>query len=142
MPSAAQRRSVLQRQQETTERSASARDFISGYTVLHWLAKNGQDETLFKLLSYAQTLDLHVNVNVRGSGGLTPLHLASMHGQYMVIKLLVGAFGANVDTMDYNGKRAPNLYGIWIKLIKTKILRKLRHICRAGPYSSKQRAES
>lgn len=82
------------------------RDFISGYTVLHWLAKRGQDECLLKLLSYAQTQDLHVNVNVRGSGGLTPLHLASMTGQYMVIKLLVGAFGANVDAMDYNGKRA------------------------------------
>lgn len=82
------------------------KDFISGYTVLHWLAKRGQDETLLKLLTYAQTADIPVNVNVRGSGGLTPLHLASMHGQYMVIKLLVGVFGANVDAMDYNGKRA------------------------------------
>ncbi|XP_020779092.1 ankyrin repeat domain-containing protein SOWAHC [Boleophthalmus pectinirostris] len=82
------------------------KDFISGYTVLHWLAKNGQDETLLQLLSYTQNLGLNVNVNVRGSGGLTPLHLASMHGRYMVIKLLVGAFSANVDAMDYNGKRA------------------------------------
>lgn len=82
------------------------RDCISGYTVLHWLAKKGHDENLLKLLSYAQSLDLKVNVNVRGSGGLTPLHLASMHGHYMVIKLLVGAFGANVDAMDYSGKRA------------------------------------
>lgn len=82
------------------------KDFISGYTVLHWLAKRGQDDTLLKLLHYAQTSDIPVNVNARGSGGLTPLHLASMHGQYMVIKLLVGAFGANVDVMDYNGKRA------------------------------------
>lgn len=82
------------------------RDFISGYTVLHWLAKRGQDETLLKLLSFAQKVNVQVNVNVRGSGGLTPLHLASMHGHYMVIKLLVGAFGANVDAMDYNGKRA------------------------------------
>lgn len=82
------------------------RDFISGYSVLHWLAKKGRDETLLKLLSYAQSLDLRVNVNIRGSGGLTPLHLASMHSHYMVVKLLVGAFGANVDAMDYNGKRA------------------------------------
>lgn len=82
------------------------KDFISGYTVLHWLAKKGRDESLLKLLSYAQTLHLDVNVNVRGSGGFTPLHLASMHGHYMVIKLLVGAFGANVDAMDYSGKRA------------------------------------
>lgn len=82
------------------------RDFISGYSVLHWLAKRGQDETLIKLLRYAEGAKIPVNVNLRGSGGLTPLHVASMHGQYMVIKLLVGAFGANVDAMDYNGKRA------------------------------------
>lgn len=82
------------------------KDFISGYSVLHWLAKRGQDETLFKLLRHAERAGIPVNVNVRGSGGLTPLHVASMHRQYMVIKLLVGAFGANVDAMDYNGKRA------------------------------------
>ncbi|XP_034739522.1 ankyrin repeat domain-containing protein SOWAHD [Etheostoma cragini] len=82
------------------------KDFISGYSVLHWLAKRGQDETLLKLLRYAESAGIPVNVDVRGSGGLTPLHVASMHRQYMVIKLLVGAFSANVDAMDYNGKRA------------------------------------
>lgn len=82
------------------------KDFISGYSVLHWLAKRGQDETLLKLLRYAESVGIPVNVNVRGSGGLTPLHVASMHRQYTVIKVLVGAFGANVDAMDYNGKRA------------------------------------
>ncbi|XP_074529499.1 uncharacterized protein sowahd [Halichoeres trimaculatus] len=81
------------------------KDFISGYTVLHWLAKRGQDETLIKLLRFAEREGIPVNVNVRGSGGLTPLHVASMHKQYMVIKLLVGAFGANIDAMDYNGRR-------------------------------------
>ncbi|XP_042349932.1 ankyrin repeat domain-containing protein SOWAHD [Plectropomus leopardus] len=81
------------------------KDFISGYSVLHWLAKRGQDETLLKLLRYAESAGIPVNVNVRGSGGLTPLHVASMHRQYMVIKLLVGAFSANVDAMDYNGRR-------------------------------------
>ncbi|XP_026186557.1 ankyrin repeat domain-containing protein SOWAHD [Mastacembelus armatus] len=84
----------------------SRKDFISGYSVLHWLAKKGQDETLVKLLRYAESAGIPVNVNLRGSGGFTPLHVATMHGQYMVIKLLVGAFGANVDAMDYNGKRA------------------------------------
>ncbi|XP_067455810.1 ankyrin repeat domain-containing protein SOWAHD [Thunnus thynnus] len=82
------------------------KDFISGYSVLHWLAKRGQDETLVKLLRYAQNAGIPVNVNVRGSGGFTPLHVACMHSHYMVIKLLVGAFSANVDAMDYNGKRA------------------------------------
>uniref|UniRef100_A0A3P9P8E9 Sosondowah ankyrin repeat domain family member D n=1 Tax=Poecilia reticulata TaxID=8081 RepID=A0A3P9P8E9_POERE len=81
------------------------RDFISGYSVLHWLAKRGQDEILLKLLRFAERAGFAVNVNLRGSGGLTPLHVASMQGQFAVIKLLVGAFGANVDAMDYNGKR-------------------------------------
>ncbi|XP_032410445.1 ankyrin repeat domain-containing protein SOWAHD isoform X2 [Xiphophorus hellerii] len=81
------------------------RDFISGYSVLHWLAKRGQDEILLKLLRFAERAGFAVNVNLRGSGGLTPLHVASMQGQFAVVKLLVGAFGANVDAMDYNGKR-------------------------------------
>ncbi|XP_068596694.1 ankyrin repeat domain-containing protein SOWAHD [Brachionichthys hirsutus] len=82
------------------------KDFISGYSVLHWLAKKGRDETLVKLLRYAERAGIPVNVNARGSGGLTALHVASMHRQYAIVKLLVGAFGADVDVMDYNGKRA------------------------------------
>ncbi|CAN9515164.1 unnamed protein product [Ophioblennius macclurei] len=83
------------------------RDFISGYSVLHWLAKRGQHDTLIKLLRHAENnAGVSVNVNLRGSGGLTPLHVATMHGQYMVVKLLVGAFGADVDAMDYGGRRA------------------------------------
>lgn len=82
------------------------KDFVSGYSVLHWLAKGGQDETLINLLKYAEKMDIPVSVNLKGSGGLTPLHVAALHSQYMVIKILVGAFGANIDAMDYNGKRA------------------------------------
>lgn len=82
------------------------KDFVSGYTALHWLAKKGKHETLLKLLKYAESKGYPVNVNVKGSGGLTPLHVAALHSQYMVIKILVGAFSARVDAMDYNGKRA------------------------------------
>ncbi|XP_051932116.1 ankyrin repeat domain-containing protein SOWAHC [Hippocampus zosterae] len=82
-------------------------DFISGYSVLHWLAKTGRDDTLLKLLHRAEKAGGQpVSVDVRGSGGLTPLHVASMHGHYAVVKLLVGAFGADVDVMDYGGRRA------------------------------------
>lgn len=84
----------------------SRKDFISGYTVLHWLAKRGQDETLLKLVHYAERVGIPVNVNVRGSGGMTPLHVASMQRHYSVVKVLVGAFGASVDVMDYSGRRA------------------------------------
>lgn len=82
------------------------KDFISGYTVLHWLAKRGQDETLLKVVHYAERVGIPVDVNVRGSGGMTPLHVASMQRHYAVIKVLVGAFGASVDAMDFNGRRA------------------------------------
>ncbi|KAM3866999.1 ankyrin repeat domain-containing protein SOWAHD [Diretmus argenteus] len=82
------------------------KDFISGFSVLHWLAKRGQDETLIKLLRHAENKGIPVNVNLKGSGGFTPLHVATMHSQYMVIKLLVGAFGADIDALDYSGKRA------------------------------------
>lgn len=82
------------------------KDFVSGYTALHWLAKKGKHETLLKLLKDSERKGHPVNVNIKGSGGLTPLHVATMHSQYMVIKILVGAFSASVDTMDYSGKRA------------------------------------
>lgn len=82
------------------------KDCVSGYTALHWLAKKGKHETLLKLLKDAEKKGYPVNVNLKGSGGLTPLHVAAMHSQYMVIKILVGAFSASVDAMDYNGKRA------------------------------------
>ncbi|KAI4892859.1 hypothetical protein NFI96_000755 [Prochilodus magdalenae] len=82
------------------------RDFVSGYTALHWLAKNGKHETLIKLLKRAENEGSPVNVNIKGSGGFTPLHVATMHNQYMVVKILVGAFSANIDAMDYSGKRA------------------------------------
>lgn len=82
------------------------KDFISGFTALHWLAKNGKDETLIQLLRHAEKEGLSVNVNLRGSGGLTPLHVAAMHNQYTVVKALVGAFSANIDVLDYSGKRA------------------------------------
>lgn len=84
----------------------SKKDFISGYSVWHWLAKKGEDEIMLKLLSYAEKAGVPADVNVRGSGGLTPLHVASMHRRYAVVKMLVGAFGANVDAMDYSGRRA------------------------------------
>ncbi|XP_063045536.1 ankyrin repeat domain-containing protein SOWAHC [Engraulis encrasicolus] len=82
------------------------KDFVSGYTALHWLAKYGKDETLIKLLKYAEKEGCRVDVNLRGSGGLTPLHVATMHSQFMVVKLLVGAFSAKTDIMDYSGRRA------------------------------------
>ena len=82
------------------------KDFVTGFTVLHWLSKYGKHEALIKLLKHAENKGLAVDVNIKASGGYTPLHVAVMHGQYMVVKILVGAFCASVDTMDYSGRRA------------------------------------
>ncbi|XP_061103561.1 ankyrin repeat domain-containing protein SOWAHD-like [Conger conger] len=82
------------------------KDFVTGFTVLHWLSKYGKHETLIQLLRHAEKQGLAVDINIKASGGYTPLHVAVMHGQYMVVKILVGAFCASVDDMDYSGRRA------------------------------------
>nr|XP_028583840.1 ankyrin repeat domain-containing protein SOWAHC [Podarcis muralis] len=82
------------------------RDFITGFTCLHWAAKHGRHELLALLVNFAQRHRLPVDVNARTSGGYTALHLAAMHGHLEVVKLLVGAYDADVDVRDYSGRKA------------------------------------
>lgn len=81
-------------------------DPITGYTVLHWLAKHGRHEELILVHDFAQRQGLPLDVSVPGSGGLTPLHLAALQGHDMVIKVLVGALGADPTRRDHSGHRA------------------------------------
>uniref|UniRef100_A0A4X2KE87 SOWAHA-C winged helix-turn-helix domain-containing protein n=1 Tax=Vombatus ursinus TaxID=29139 RepID=A0A4X2KE87_VOMUR len=82
------------------------RDFITGFTCLHWAAKHGKQELLAMLVNFANKHHLPVNINARTSAGYTALHLAAMHGHVEVVKLLVGAYDADVDIRDYSGKKA------------------------------------
>ncbi|GAB0178978.1 ankyrin repeat domain-containing protein SOWAHC [Grus japonensis] len=82
------------------------RDFITGFTVLHWAAKHGRQELLATLVNFAQRHQLPVDINARTSGGHTALHIAAMHGHAEVVKLLVGAYDADVDIRDYSGRKA------------------------------------
>uniref|UniRef100_A0A8C5S5Z9 Sosondowah ankyrin repeat domain family member C n=1 Tax=Laticauda laticaudata TaxID=8630 RepID=A0A8C5S5Z9_LATLA len=82
------------------------RDFITGFTCLHWAAKLGHPELLARLVNFAHRQCLPVNINARTSGGYTALHLAAMHGHLEVVKLLVGAYDADVDVRDYSGHKA------------------------------------
>ncbi|KAM4797221.1 ankyrin repeat domain-containing protein SOWAHC [Rhinophrynus dorsalis] len=82
------------------------RDFITGFSCLHWAAKHGQHELLAALLTHARQHRVPVNINARAAGGYTALHLAAMHGHLDVIKLLVGAYDTNVDIRDYSGRKA------------------------------------
>ncbi|XP_020639665.3 ankyrin repeat domain-containing protein SOWAHC [Pogona vitticeps] len=84
----------------------SKRDFITGFSCLHWAAKHGRHEVLAMLVSFAHRHRLPVNINARTSGGYTALHLAAMHGHLEVVKLLVGAYDADVDIRDYSGRKA------------------------------------
>lgn len=82
------------------------RDFITGFTCLHWAAKLGHPELLARLVNFAHRQCLPININARTSGGYTALHLAAMHGHLEVVKLLVGAYDADVDIRDYSGRKA------------------------------------
>ncbi|KYO41357.1 ankyrin repeat domain-containing protein SOWAHC [Alligator mississippiensis] len=83
------------------------RDFVTGFTCLHWAAKHGHQELLAHLVAFARKQGLAMDVNARsGGGGYTALHLAAMHGHFEVVKLLVGACDADVDVRDYGGRKA------------------------------------
>ncbi|XP_077164719.1 ankyrin repeat domain-containing protein SOWAHD [Paroedura picta] len=82
-------------------------DFVTGFTVLHWLAKHGHHEDLIEVITFMEKRGYPVDVNVfTASGRLTPLHLAALQGHEMVIKVLVGAYGANTSLRDHNGRQA------------------------------------
>ncbi|KAM7168011.1 ankyrin repeat domain-containing protein SOWAHB [Macrochelys suwanniensis] len=84
---------------------ALQRDFISGYTALHWIAKHGANQVLQDLVSGAEEAGTPVDVNVKSSCGYTPLHLAAIHGHQSIMKLLVQKLNSKVHVRDSSGKR-------------------------------------
>nr|XP_056711766.1 ankyrin repeat domain-containing protein SOWAHB [Euleptes europaea] len=84
---------------------ATHKDFISGFTVLHWLAKHGNTQVLLDLVTGAQRAGVALDINVRSGCGYTPLHLAAIHGHQPVIRLLVQKLRCQVQVRDGSGKR-------------------------------------
>lgn len=84
---------------------AAKRDFMSGFTALHWAAKSGDREMALQLVEVARRGGVPVNLNARSHGGYTPLHLAALHGHEDAAVLLVG-LGAQVHVRDHSGRRA------------------------------------
>ncbi|MGH0154014.1 UNVERIFIED_CONTAM: hypothetical protein FKN15_056505 [Acipenser sinensis] len=82
------------------------KDFVTGFTCLHWAAKHGKQELIALLVNFAKQHAVPLNINTRSSAGYTPLHLAAMHNHEQVVKLLVGAYDADVNIRDYSGKKA------------------------------------
>uniref|UniRef100_A0A8D2L5P1 Sosondowah ankyrin repeat domain family member A n=1 Tax=Varanus komodoensis TaxID=61221 RepID=A0A8D2L5P1_VARKO len=84
---------------------ASKRDFMTGFTVLHWAAKTGNCDMLQKVIEVARADGAHFDVNAQSFGGYTPLHIAALHGQEDVIVQLVKDYNAKVSLRDYSGKK-------------------------------------
>ncbi|KAM7369372.1 hypothetical protein PAMP_013644 [Pampus punctatissimus] len=81
------------------------RDFISGFTVLHWIAKHGDHRVLNTLWYGVQKVGLTFDVDAKSSCGQTPLHIAAIHGNKNIIRLLVKNFSADVSLRDMAGKK-------------------------------------
>ncbi|XP_057706543.1 ankyrin repeat domain-containing protein SOWAHA [Corythoichthys intestinalis] len=95
-------------------RLAQKKDFISGFTALHWAAKDGNGEMVHKLMDVAHSRGTHVNVNSKTHGGYTPLHIAAIHGHAEVMLLLVRQYGARVNERDNDGKKACHYLGMGV----------------------------
>ncbi|KAK5599704.1 hypothetical protein CRENBAI_017025 [Crenichthys baileyi] len=80
-------------------------DFITGFTVLHWIAKHGDSRVLNTLWYGVQKSGRSFNVNAKSTGGQTPLHIAAIHGHKNIIQLLVKRFRADVKLRDTAGKK-------------------------------------
>ncbi|XP_051961319.1 ankyrin repeat domain-containing protein SOWAHB-like [Xyrauchen texanus] len=83
----------------------SKRDFISGFTVVHWIAKHGDHRVLNTLGYGVDKAGMTLDVDAKASCGYTPLHLAAIHGHKKLIRLLVQKFKADVMIRDSSGKR-------------------------------------
>lgn len=87
-------------------RLAHKKDFMSGFAVLHWAAKDGNHRMIRKIVDASRRAGAQVDVDCKAHGGYTPLHVAAIHGHAEVMILLVRSYGARISERDNNGKKA------------------------------------
>lgn len=85
---------------------AEKRDFISGFTALHWATKFGNSEMVCKIIEISKEKGRGVDVNAKTYAGYTPLHIAALHVQEYIMRLLVLDYGADPHIRDNCGKKA------------------------------------
>lgn len=85
---------------------AEKKDFMSGFTALHWAAKTGNSDMLVKIIEKARQGGVHVDINAKTHGGYTPLHIAALHDKQYIIGILVKEYEANISIRDNYGKKA------------------------------------
>nr|XP_023861992.1 ankyrin repeat domain-containing protein SOWAHB isoform X3 [Salvelinus alpinus] len=79
---------------------ANKKDFVSGFTALHWAAKHGKEDMATMMANAG------ADVNTKSHGGYTPLHIAALHGHRHILELLIGKYGAKKNLRDYSGHLA------------------------------------
>ncbi|XP_059208458.1 ankyrin repeat domain-containing protein SOWAHA-like [Centropristis striata] len=85
---------------------AEKRDFMSGFTALHWAAKCGNSDMLLKIIDLSRQGGVDIDINAKTHGGYTPLHIAALHDQDYIMAMLVGEHGADPSIRDNCGKKA------------------------------------
>jgi ankyrin repeat protein len=80
------------------------KDFISGYTALHWAAKNGNIKLAEVLVG-----KYFAGINEKTHGGYTALHLAAQHGHQDLFDKLIDKFDADFTIRDNYGRK-PHQY--------------------------------
>ncbi|XP_076858133.1 uncharacterized protein sowahca [Brachyhypopomus gauderio] len=111
------------------------KDFVTGFTCLHWAAKQGKHDLIVMLITFAQQHGVAIDVNARSGAGYTPLHLAAMHSHVEVMKLLAEGFGANQEARDYSGRK-PCQY------LSTTVSGDIRDIIRVHEHEDAEDVES
>ncbi|XP_055499293.1 ankyrin repeat domain-containing protein SOWAHA-like [Leucoraja erinacea] len=84
---------------------AEKKDFMSGFTAVHWAAKFGNSDMMCWIIDSTERNGVKVDINCKSHGGYTPLHIAAIHSRDNVIIELVGKYGAKTTLRDYSGKR-------------------------------------
>ncbi|XP_076835412.1 ankyrin repeat domain-containing protein SOWAHA [Brachyhypopomus gauderio] len=85
---------------------AEKRDFITGFTALHWAAKSGNEDMLCRIIDLSRQSGKGVDINTKSHAGYTPLHIAAIHSQEAIIDLLVSRYGADRTVRDNAGRKA------------------------------------
>ncbi|XP_036404811.1 ankyrin repeat domain-containing protein SOWAHA-like [Megalops cyprinoides] len=84
---------------------AEKKDFMSGFTALHWAAKSGNSEMVCKIIEISKRAGTEIDINTKTFGGYTPLHIAAIHNHESVMALLARDYGANTNIRDNSGKK-------------------------------------
>ncbi|XP_077091954.1 ankyrin repeat domain-containing protein SOWAHA [Siphateles boraxobius] len=84
---------------------AEKRNFMSGFTILHWAAKSGNGEMVCKVIDLSRQSGAEIDVNAKSHDGYTPLHIAAIHSRERVCSLLLCEYGAGTNIRDNSGKK-------------------------------------